>query len=63
MLVEIKRICTQILDIPAEDAGEAVRIATDAASGMPEEDFNSTCSVVSLLPVKDIQLTFNWDET
>lgn len=49
MLVEIKRICTQILDIPAEDVGEAVAIAKAAAAGMPEDDFNIDI-IVNTLP-------------
>lgn len=40
MLVEIKRICSQVIDIPEEDADDAIAIAKAAAAGMPEDDFN-----------------------
>lgn len=60
---KVQKVLTQVVEFLADSQAEADRMAQEVAHFMPVEDFNSICSVVSLLPVKDIQLTFNWDET
>ena len=58
MLVLVKRVYSQVVDIPTNDLEEAKQIAYDAAVGMPEEDFTLTYEIKAL-PVVEKQLTFS----
>ena len=59
---KVQKVLTQIVEFMAASQAEADRMAQEVANFMPEEDFNSTCSVVSLEPVTDNQLTFDWED-
>lgn len=58
---KVQKVLTQVVEFVAANKAEADRMAQEVANFMPEEDFNSTCNVVSLEPVTDKQLTFEWE--